>query len=49
MLLCGHVGIDLPAVELRALPNVGDDIDERRADYPVCQILFRAKLWPVLL
>lgn len=32
MLLRGHVVIDLSADELRALPDVGDDIDERRAD-----------------
>ena len=32
MLLRGHVVIDLSAEELLALPDVGDDIDERRAD-----------------
>jgi hypothetical protein len=32
MLLRGHVVLELSADELRALPEVGDDIDERRAD-----------------
>ena len=32
MVLRGHVVIDLRADELGALPDVGDDINERRAD-----------------
>ena len=32
MLLRGHVVLELSADELHALPEVGDDIDERRAD-----------------
>ena len=32
MLLRGHAVLELSADELRALPDVGDEIDERRAD-----------------